>query len=261
MDSENFGSIAALIAGGLCVGAIVLMEGGRRIGLRRLAQDPEGVRAGVGAIEGAIFGLMGLLLAFSFSVAASRFDARRQLVVEETNAIGTAYLRLNLLSSNRSPALKKLFCQYVDARLDAYKKFPDTEAVRKGLAKATALQDKIWNDAVAATREEGYQPATMLLLPSLNEMIDITTTRSMAAQTHPPVVIFMMLSALLLISSFLAGVGMAGGKTRSWVHILGFAVITAVTMYVILDLEYPRLGLIRLDAFDQALVELRQSMN
>jgi hypothetical protein len=54
---------------------------------------------------------------------------------------------------------------------------------------------------------------------------------------------------------------MAGGKTRSWVHILAFAVIIAVTMYVILDLEYPRLGLIRLDAFDQALVELRQSMN
>ena len=76
---------------------LVLLEIGRRIGLRRMAQDSEGARAGVGAVEGAVFGLLGLLIAFTFSGAASRFDTRRQLIVEETNDIGTAYLRLDLL--------------------------------------------------------------------------------------------------------------------------------------------------------------------
>ncbi len=70
-----------------------------------------------------------------------------------------------------------------------------------------------------------------------------------------------MLFALALVSSLLAGYGMAGGKSRSWLHILCFTFIVAATVYVILDIEYPRLRLIRIDAFDQALVELRESMN
>jgi hypothetical protein len=97
-------------------------------------------------------------------------------------------------------------------------------------------------------------------LSSLNDVIDITTTRAMAAMTHPPVIVFAMLGALALAASLLAGFGMAGGKSRSWLHIVGFAAFTAITMYVIVDLEYPRFGLIRVEAFDQVLVELRQSM-
>ncbi|MFZ5829399.1 MAG: DUF4239 domain-containing protein [Planctomycetota bacterium] len=249
-----------LIACGLCLGVVVFMELGRRIGLRRLAEDRDGARTGVGAVEGAVFGLMGLLLAFSFSGAAARFDTRRQLVVSETNAIGTAYLRLELLDPRRRAEMQDMFRRYVDARLDAYSKLPDEQAVLAGLAAAADIQDDIWAAAVRATREEGYQPAAMLLLPALNEMIDITTTRTMAARTHPPSIIFVMLGVLLLTCSLLAGVAMAGGKRRSWVHIVGFAAISAVTMYVILDLEYPRLGLIRMASFDQALVELRETM-
>jgi hypothetical protein len=91
-------------------------------------------------------------------------------------------------------------------------------------------------------------------------MIDITTSRTMAAQTHPPTIIFVMLSGMALAASLLAGHGMAGTKSRSWVHQLVFAATLAISVYVIIDLEYPRLGLIRVEAFDQALVELRQSM-
>jgi len=100
----------------------------------------------------------------------------------------------------------------------------------------------------------------MLLLPALNQMIDITTTRTMALQLHPPTIIYTMLFALALASALLAGYGMAGAKSRSWLHILGFAAVMAVAVYVILDLEFPRLGLIQVDAFDRALVELRESM-
>jgi len=71
---------------------------------------------------------------------------------------------------------------------------------------------------------------------------------------------FFMLGVLALVSSLLAGHAMAGGQTRSWIHMLGFALIMATTVYVVLDLKFPRLGIIRMDAFDQVLVELGQSM-
>jgi len=74
-----------------------------------MKEDPEGARAGAGAVEGSVFGLLGLLIAFTFSGAAFRFDARRQLAVEETNAIGTAYLRLDLLPADKQPALRDSF--------------------------------------------------------------------------------------------------------------------------------------------------------
>ena len=92
-------------------------------------------------------------------------------------------------------------------------------------------------------------------------MIDITTTRTMALQMHPPRVIYLLLFGLGLICSLLAGYRMANGQHRSWLHILAFAVITVIIVYVILDIEYPRAGLIRLEAADQVLLELRQGMN
>jgi hypothetical protein len=100
----------------------------------------------------------------------------------------------------------------------------------------------------------------MLLLPAINDMIDITTTRSAAAQTHPPTVIFFMLAALSLVSALFAGYEMAAGVSRNWIHMIGFALIVAGTVFVILDLEYPRLGWIRIDAVDQLLVDVRDHM-
>ena len=100
----------------------------------------------------------------------------------------------------------------------------------------------------------------MLLLPALNAMIDITTTRTVAIQTHPPLVIFAMLAVLALACSLLAGYAMAGSKSRSLVHSFGFAFILTLTVYLTLDLEFPRLGLIRIDAADKILADVRQTM-
>jgi hypothetical protein len=141
-----------------------------------------------------------------------------------------------------------------------HKKITDEKAVQEGMAKTAAVQGEIWSQAVAACREEGSQPATMLLLPALNQMIDITTTRAVAATMHPPAIIFAMLYVMALISALMAGHGMAAQKTPSWIHVIGFAAITALTLYVILDLEYPRFGLIRIDQTDKVLLELRQSI-
>jgi len=253
-------SYGILFAGGLFLGMLLLLELGRRIGNRRLARDPEGARQGVGVVEGALFSLLGLLIAFTFSGAAARFDARRHLIVEEANDIGTAWLRLDLLPAGPAAGLRELFRQYLDARLETYRKLPDLSAAKAELARSISLQGEIWSAAVSACRESGSQPAHLLLLPALNAMFDITTTRTEAANHHPPWIIFAMLGALSLVSSVLAGYGMAGGKSLSWIHIIGFAAVVAVTVYVIMDLEYPRLGLIRVDSADQVLIQLRESM-
>lgn len=257
----GYGFVVSLFTVGLFLGMLLLSEVGRRIGMRRIAQDPEGARAGVGTVDGAVFALLGLLVAFTFSGAAARFDTRRQLIVEETNAIGTAYLRLDLLAPSAQPALRDGFRRYLDSRLEVYRKLPNIADAREELERNTKLQREIWDQAVVACRAEGSQPAaTMLLLPALNEMIDVTTTRTMAARMHPPTIIFAMLFGLALTGSLLAGDGMAGGKSRSWVHTVGLALTMAAAVNVVLDIEFPRLGFIRVDAFDQALVELRDSM-
>jgi hypothetical protein len=115
--ASNFADAAYSLS--LSLGMLLLFEVGRRIGLRRRAKAAEGAVAGSGVIEGAVFALFGLLVAFTFSGAAARFDTRRQLIVEETNAIGTAYLRLDLLPADVQPTLRERFRQYLAARLEA----------------------------------------------------------------------------------------------------------------------------------------------
>jgi hypothetical protein len=250
--------IAGLLAAALFAGMVALLETGRRLGTRNATLDPEA--KGLGAVDGAIFALLGLLLAFTFSGAAARFDTRRQLIVDETNMIGTAYLRLDLLPEPARLALQNQFRRYLDSRIASYQKLPDMAAVKLELAESTRLQGEIWSEVVRVTNALQYPPATSLLLSALNDMIDITTTRTLAAEMHPPLVVFLMLYGLCLTAALLAGYGMSPSNTRSWLHMCAFAAVLSAAVYVILDLEYPRLGLIRVDAFDHALVDLRQSM-
>jgi hypothetical protein len=240
---------------------LVASELGRRLGVAQIARDPEGLAKGIGAAEAAVFGLLGLLLAFSFSGAASRFEDRRHLITSEANAIGTAYLRLDLLSADAQPEMKELFRQYVDARLESYRNAADVAATTASFEEDAALQSAIWKRAVAETTRPGMpSPPAMLLLPALNEMIDITTTRVMATRNHPPLIVFIMLAALSVVGALLVGYGTSINKQRRWLHTLVYAVILSLTVYVIVDLEFPRLGLIRVDSADQVLTDLRSSM-
>jgi hypothetical protein len=249
-----------LFAGAMLLGMVLLLDLGWRLGRRHRGRDEENSRAGLGAVEGAVFALMGLLIAFTFSGAASRFDQRRQLIVEESNAVGTAWLRLDLLSASARTELQRLFRQYLDHRLEAYAKLPDLTAAMEELAKANALQGTIWSRAVAAC-QESPGPLTAQVLPALNGMFDLASTRTAVTQLHPPWIVFAMLGALALLSSILAGYAMSGSRTRSWIHMLGFSIIMAITIYVILDLEFPRTGLIRVDAADRLLIDLRRTMD
>lgn len=253
--------LACLGTLGLLIGILLCMEVGRKLGERRLALDPQGARSGVGAVEGAVFGLLGLLLAFTFSGAAARFDARRTLIVEEANDIGTAFLRIDLVAPEAQAGLRDLFRRYTDSRIETYRRLPDLVAAREELEQSKVMQRAIWKAAAAATAGDGYQPARMLLLPALNQMIDITTTRTMAGYLHPPKVIFAMLFGLSLVGALLVGYGMAGAKTRGKLHTLGYALIMAAAIYVISDLELPRFGFIRVDQFDSVLQEVRADMD
>lgn len=257
----GFTSVALSASLGLFLGMLLAIEVGRSLGARGLDEGQKSDKPSAGLIDGAIFGLMGLLIAFTFSGAASRLDLRRELVMNEANAIGTAYLRLELLPAEKQATLRDLFRQYLDARLDVFQKLPDMEAAEASLARADALQTQIWPMAVKACQESGSVPATTLLLSALNEMFDVATLRTITSRVmHPPLVIFAMLFSLALISSLLAGYSLGSTRDSNRFHVVGFAAIIAATVYVILDVEYPRAGLIRVDAVDQVLVELRNSM-
>lgn len=252
-----FGAAFAIL---LAAGIIMLLEVGRRIGARRLAEEGEAAAKGFGAIEGAVFALLGLILAFTFSGALVRFDARRQLVVAEANDIGSAFLRVDLLPADAQAPMRDFFRRYLDSRIETYRLLPDLKAAKEELARSVKLQGEIWSLAIASSQKSPTPQATMLLLPALNAMIDITTTRTEATRLHPPLIIWVMLGALTFACALFAGYDMAGRKHLNLLHSAAFAVILAVTVYVIVDLEYPRVGLIHMRDSDQVLVDLRESM-
>jgi hypothetical protein len=240
---------------------LTFLEAGRRIGVRHKQRGTELSSAGLTAVDGAVFGLTALIIAFTFSGAATRFDGRRQLIVQEANVIGTAYHRIDLLPAASQPAMREDFRAYLDARLAYYSEgVVNRETRLANEARYTVIQEKIWAEAVAGCRELNSPAASSLVLAPLNDMIDITTTRAAALETHPPTVIYWGLLVLVLASSVLAGYGLAEAKTRNWMHLILYAAVMATVVYVILDLEFPRFGLIRIDAADHILMDLRAFM-
>lgn len=242
-------------------GLLACVRIGWRIGRRRLQTIGEDGLAGLGAIDGAVFGLMGLLIAFTFTGAASRYDARRSLITQQVNAIGTAWLRLDLLSDADREQAREGFRRYLDELMEIVSNAGDSQEVLAGNARLSTIQQEIWDHLILATKADKSTPLAQALLPPVNDMFDLSTSRLMAAQQHPPLSVFMLLGVLVLVSGLQAGFGMAKSPSQSPLHVFGFAAIMALSVYLILDLEYPRLGLIRIDSFDQALVNLRASMN
>jgi hypothetical protein len=255
------------VAAAIFFGSLLLLEYGRRLGARRLAQEGPGAFTGLNAVEGAVFALMGLLLAFALAGALQRFDDRRQQILQEAAAISTAYDRLDLLAGEARVEIKAKLKDYLKARLELYR-LPRDFSLTKGAAvyssdqqaKILALKAEIWEGAVAACPKTASLTACSLLLPSLNSVFEIARLRTGANERHPPQVIYVMLFGLGLGGSLLAGFGMAAAKTRSWVHMATFAMALAVALYVITDIEFPRLGLITLDYFDHFLDDVYSQM-
>jgi hypothetical protein len=257
-DASVLGDTALRAASGwwfavlLFVGMLMMLDVGRH------GND---YAAGLSAVEGAVFGLLGLLVAFTFSGAASRFDDRRALIVEEANDIGTAYLRIDLLPLEAQPAIRQKFREYVDARIATYAALPDIPKALEHLARGNEAQAEIWKLAVpAAAQAPPGSSASVLFLNALNAMFDITNTRSWATRMDPPAVLFFMLAALALGCALIAGHGMSAAPERNWLHMITFALVLSTTVFVIVDLEFPRLGLFTVSTFDGAIVDVRKGM-
>lgn len=244
---------------GLFLGMLVCLEAGYRLG-RRAGAAAVSAHEGLSTLEAAFFALLGLLLGFAFSGATARLDARRQLIVQEANAIGTAYLRLDLLPAARQPELRRLFRTYLEARLGAYAPRIGRAESDRRMAEAAGLQPRIWTGVVAAAADDPTQNATRMVVPAVNEMIDVTTTRTVAARTSLPAPVLALLLAVALLSALAAGYGMAERRRRSLLHAVLYAAAVASTVYVVLDLDNPRTGFIRLDATDKILQELHDSI-
>lgn len=245
---------SSFVAIAFFVGSLVLMNFGHHLGARDIARSGNEALTGLGSVEAAVFALMGLILAFSISGALQRFDERRLLILKEGNAVATAYDRLDLFANELGRPLKTNVKDYFRARIDLYHEkigFSFVEGAEVAspveMAKIDKLKLEIWERTVAACKQPTNIGICQMILPSLNEMFDTARLRNGANERHPPYAIYVMLFVLGLGSSFLAGVTMASGKRKSWVHMGTFAGALALALFVIIDIEFPRLGFIRVD--------------
>jgi hypothetical protein len=244
----------------LFAGMLGMQIAGHHFGLRRARNDPFATSEGTAAIEAALYALLGLLVGFTFAGATDRLTTRRTLIVEEANAVGTAYLRLDLLPPEDQPALRDDMRRYVDARLNFYSKLLDLRAARADKQRCDDLQKVIWKQAVVASSKTGDSRAALLVLQSLNQMFDVAGARYAALRNHLPIAIFVQLVIIALTCAFFAGIGMAKRRRPSFLHMVMFAGVISITAYVILNLEFPRVGLVRLQLFDALLREQRAAM-
>lgn len=248
-----------LAASTLFGGMLVMLEVGRRFGARAFAADSE-AKNGTGPIEAAVFALLGLLMAFTFSGALGRYEERRGWILDEANAVGTAWLRVDLVPEAQREPLRAGLRAYVDARLEGYARRAADPDVEGEFAAAERVGADLWRAAVAAVQPPSMPAAATLLLPALNEAFDIAAARTMATRRHPPRIVHALLFLLALSGALFAGYGMGLCKRRRWLHTIGFSLVICGTVGVTLDIEYPRQGLIRLDAFDKTLADVRAGM-
>jgi hypothetical protein len=245
---------------GMLAGMLGCIEAGRRLGIRRRAGAAESRDVSAPAIDGAIFALFGLLIAFTFSGAMGRFDHRRDQIAEEANAIGTAWLRIDLLPADAQLQIRQLFREYVRSRIATYQDMSDVKTALAEYDRTQALQGEIWGRAVPSARSTGDVAVLRLVVQSLNDMFDITTSRLHASRTHVPVPILALLFGLALVSALVVGYESAEDQQSSSFRRSMFALVISVCIFVILDLEQPRIGVIRIDEADRLLEELLAQM-
>ena len=246
------------------VSSLSLLNYGRQLGLRYMKKEGVGSMSGLPTIEGAVFALIGLLLAFTISGALQRFDDRRQLIVQEANAISTAYDRLALFQGDARDLQARLK-DYAKARIELYR-IPENFSwwsehwAPEQRLKIRELKDRLWDATVAACPQANYPPACSLAFIALSSVFEVARLREGAAEKHPPQIVYIMLFGLGLGGSLLAGFAMAPAGARSEIHMVIFAATLAITLYVVTDMEFPRLGLIRLGSFDHFLVDVYEQM-
>jgi hypothetical protein len=235
---------------------LLAVEVGYRAGLARQARQNHEKDAPVGVMVGATLGLLAFMLAFTFGMAANLFVAKRDVVLEESNAIGTAYLRVDFLPESRSAAVRDLFREYVDVRLAAATNGEVAAAIRR----SEQIQGELWAQASASMREEPMSEAIALFVDALNAVIDVHSKRVLiAVRSRIPTTIWITLYAVAFLSLGTMGYqsGLGGGR-RSFAVVTVAITFTAV-ISLIADLDRSQEGTLRVS--QQSMVDLRNSMN
>lgn len=246
----------------LVAGVVVSGELGERLAAARLARLPPDAQLHAGGLETSVLGLLGLLIAFTFSGAADRFDQRRTLIIQEANDIGTAWLRLDLLPDHAREESRAAMRDYVDARLAYYHALANDESLPAATDVIDARAATLWSIAERGAMEAHSPAVATVVLPALNTMFDTGNERRLHLLLHPPPVVYAMLFAIALVASFVGAYCSAHrGQGPNRLLQLLFAIVLGVSAFVILDMEYPRQGFVRIDDFDAALVELRSDLD
>lgn len=234
-------------------------EIGFRLGRRAGKGLGEEAYPHVATIEGALLGLLALLLGFAFSMAMSRYDSRRQVVVAEANDLQTTFLRSKLLPSARRHEIGILLKEYVDSRISYLQAGRDTALIRQALDLTVKLQDKLWNAALAVAEENSDEVRTGYFIESLNGLIDDHSRRLTAMESHVPDVIFILLLFVGAMTLAMTGYSSGFNEHRLIVPRLILIVLTAATLLVIVDLDRPRRGLITVS--ERSLVDLKAQLD
>lgn len=221
----------------------------------KLRRNPSKNKGDMGSISSTLLGLLALILAFTFSMANSRFDTRRDLAVQEANAIGTALLRIGFFPDSIQTEMKATLQKYVEERIGTIESGSDVGKIIKHNANSEALGIVLWNQVTEYAKADPNLVKTSEIVPSLNEMIDLTTSRRAAGEANIPPSIQAFLIILCIASTFL--LGYERKDNFDWIIVGGFSLMLSITVFSILDLDRPRSGLVTMDEANSKIIELR----
>jgi hypothetical protein len=223
---------------------------------RQFRKDPTRPPEGLGPIESSLLGLMALMLSFTFSMASTKFEGRRKIITEEANAIGIAILRADLYPDSMRRAFHRDYAEYLNARIAYYEAGEDEEKIEAALKKSEHYSLSIWKRTADYSHDLDHRVSTSQAVPAVSAMIDLVFTREVSRFASVPPIILFVLVVLILIGSFLVGYGHKG--KRNFVLITGYALMTTIALYVILELDRPRKGVLNLNREEHLIVELKQ---
>jgi len=212
---------------------------------------------GLGSLEGALLGLLALLLAFTFNLSASRYDARRQTIVDEANNIGTALLRTELYPDSIKNIFNADFKQYIEERINYYEVGDDETKIQDSRNQSAITSGRIWSRVASLSQKPENVLRSMQMIPATNSMIDSTASRDDKRLSHIPYSILYLLFTLCLASAFIIGYGRKDKKV-DLVLVCCFTLMITITVYLILDLDQSRSGTINMDTSHLKMIELRK---
>ncbi len=207
----------------------------------------------------ALIALLFFLLAFTFGMSGDRYDSRRKVVIEEANIIGTAILRSDLYPDSTKALFRKDFKDYVETRISYYEVGPNVKGILKADSLSQIISSKLWKRATILSKDPSNLAATQQMIPALNDMIDVTTTRLSGEKAKVPQSILVMLFFLSMIIAFYSGYSEGRKGKIDWLVQIGFCVLVSLVILFTLDLDRPRRGFVNLDMPNQSIIDLRKN--